>query len=479
MEPKIFISYSWSSLAHRERVKQIADRLIGDGVDVIIDIYDLKEGHDKNAFMEKLVVDSTITNVLVMCDKAYTEKADQKIRGVGTESQIISQQVYTKVAQTKFIPILCELDEHGEPYLPVFMSSLIGIDFSSPEKENENWEQLVRLLHGQPLHKKPKLGPRPSFLNETRYEPTSEPLTKFNGLKQALLQNKKGITHYRDDFLASAFSYLNALRVRTAPESSTYEFLANKIVNDTAAMKPIRNLYCEWFLLEAEFTEEKELNDIFVSFLEKLLTLPIVPAGIGTYQTNWFDAQSIFVYEAFLYFIASMIKKGKFKLINEILSTHFLARESELTSKQDFVSFDSFFTSSNTIQHALSKEKNFYSPVIEFIKRNADRSDITFTDIIEADILCLAYSCCHDGIYWYAATTPYAGYNAVPNIFLRATQHKGFIKLKEALGIDSADDFRFKIQEKQALHEKQHYGYGRGPASYKALMNIDNIDTLK
>ncbi|ELN0492192.1 toll/interleukin-1 receptor domain-containing protein, partial [Escherichia coli] len=71
MTPKVFISYSWSSPAHQERVKTIADRLLSDGVDIIIDIYDLKEGNDKNAFMEKMVVDESITNVLVMCDSAY------------------------------------------------------------------------------------------------------------------------------------------------------------------------------------------------------------------------------------------------------------------------------------------------------------------------------------------------------------------------------------------------------------------------
>ncbi len=75
MTPKVFISYSWSSPAHKERVKAIADRLLSDGVDVVIDIYDLKEGNDKNAFMEKMIVDKSITNVLVMCDSVYAKKS--------------------------------------------------------------------------------------------------------------------------------------------------------------------------------------------------------------------------------------------------------------------------------------------------------------------------------------------------------------------------------------------------------------------
>src|ERR1700753_3456486 len=89
--PKVFISYSWASPTHRESVRKWADRLIEDGIEVIIDIYDLKEGHDKYAFMEKMVTDSAVTHVLVVCDSTYSEKADARKAGVGTESQIISR----------------------------------------------------------------------------------------------------------------------------------------------------------------------------------------------------------------------------------------------------------------------------------------------------------------------------------------------------------------------------------------------------
>ena len=53
MTPKVFISYSWSSQEHQILVKSWAEQLIADGVEVILDIYDLKEGNDKYAFMER------------------------------------------------------------------------------------------------------------------------------------------------------------------------------------------------------------------------------------------------------------------------------------------------------------------------------------------------------------------------------------------------------------------------------------------
>ena len=46
--------------------------------------------------MERMVNDSTISHVIIICDKIYSEKADSRKTGVGTETQIISKEVYVK-----------------------------------------------------------------------------------------------------------------------------------------------------------------------------------------------------------------------------------------------------------------------------------------------------------------------------------------------------------------------------------------------
>ena len=84
--PKIFISYSWSSVAHENRVRELAERLMSDGVLVVLDKWDLKEGQDKFKFMEQMVNDPSIKRVLIICDKEYAEKADERKGGAGTES---------------------------------------------------------------------------------------------------------------------------------------------------------------------------------------------------------------------------------------------------------------------------------------------------------------------------------------------------------------------------------------------------------
>lgn len=146
IQPRAFVSYSWSSQEHQERVRAWADRLMGDGVDVVLDVYDLKEGSDKYAFMERMVTDSTVSHVLVFCDREYARKADDRSAGVGVESQIISKEIYDKVEQSKFIPIVCEFNESGEAFLPAFVKSRIWLDFSTEEKANASWERLIRLL---------------------------------------------------------------------------------------------------------------------------------------------------------------------------------------------------------------------------------------------------------------------------------------------------------------------------------------------
>jgi hypothetical protein len=94
--PKLFVSYSWANPDHEAWVLKIATELCEFGVDVILDKWYLKEGHDANAFMEKMVTDPEIKKVILICEKTYAEKADKRSGGVGTESQIISAEIYAK-----------------------------------------------------------------------------------------------------------------------------------------------------------------------------------------------------------------------------------------------------------------------------------------------------------------------------------------------------------------------------------------------
>ena len=66
--PKLFISYSWSSPTHEQWVLYLASELRESGVYVILDKWDLKEGYDAVAFMEKMVTDPEIKKVVIISD---------------------------------------------------------------------------------------------------------------------------------------------------------------------------------------------------------------------------------------------------------------------------------------------------------------------------------------------------------------------------------------------------------------------------
>src|SRR5260370_32470772 len=117
--PKTFISYSWSSPQHEAWVLQLATEMEESGVNVILDKWDLREGADKYAFMEKMVTDPNVLKVVVICDRIYADKADGRRGGVGTETQIISKELYDQVNaadhKQKFVAIIAEKDEEGNP----------------------------------------------------------------------------------------------------------------------------------------------------------------------------------------------------------------------------------------------------------------------------------------------------------------------------------------------------------------------------
>jgi len=128
--PVVFISYAWGDTVHMDRVRYLADRLNDRSVEVIFDQWDLSEGMDKYSFMEQAVAREDVTRVLMLCDRKYKEKANNRDGGVGDETQVISPEVYRDTSNTKFIPLVFEVDETNSPYLPIYLQSRIYIDFS-------------------------------------------------------------------------------------------------------------------------------------------------------------------------------------------------------------------------------------------------------------------------------------------------------------------------------------------------------------
>ncbi len=475
--PKVFISYCWSSPAHSDWILKCAEKLRADGVDVILDQWDLVAGQDKNVFMEKMVTDDSVTHVLVFSDKQYAEKANKRAGGVGTESQIMSRKVYESVNQSKFLPLVMEWQESGEPYLPEFFQSRIWFDFSTPEKVNDSWEHLIRHLNGKPLHVKPPLGKAPEYLSEPT-TPSMSTRGKFAILEAAIAENKATIKKARRDFLDAAIEFADSLRIKESPTPEGFE---DRILSIPRTLLPIRDQLIDWVLLEAESGKETGFEGALMDFLERLLALKFRTDNLTTWNDTWFDGHTIFIYETFLYTVAALIRTDRFQLLRTILESNYLLPQSELAIGREFASVDAFWGSSKMLYHRNERLKlNRLSLLADGIKDRATRGDITFLEIMQADLLVFLFSTVSGVGRWYPHTFVFAGHSVRFPLFVRAAQKKYFDKLKTVIGVSRGDDLRAKYAanaEKLGVAQWTSF-LVFGGYSFPTALNLINLDTL-
>jgi hypothetical protein len=166
VNPIIFISYSWDNDAHINWVLNLAQRLREIGIDVILDKYELKLGHDLLYFMEQSVAKSD--KVLLILTPNYKLKAEKREGGVGYEYSIISSRMYElNVKNNKFIPILKYGTKHQS--IPHYFESKLYLDMTNEGQFDAQLESLVRDIYEVPKLQKPNLGVKPFYVIEQEF----------------------------------------------------------------------------------------------------------------------------------------------------------------------------------------------------------------------------------------------------------------------------------------------------------------------
>ena len=206
------------------------------------------------------------------------------------------------------------------------------------------------------------------------------------------------------------------------------------------------------------------------------------PPEVNSWQDTWFEAHGLFVYETFLYIVAALLKTSAFPDLNNIFTSHYLAPSTERYGEVRFGKFDAFYTSSATLNAVLATEgQRFYSPAAELVKRQAQRADIPFADLIQADLLVLLMALITPDISWYPQTLHYVRYSNEFPFFMRATQHKNFKKLSIITGIDNADKLRQVVKDgcERLQVNKWHDLLFWSHVNFLNAMNLDKLDTIK
>jgi len=379
--PKTFISYCWTNAEHQQWVIDLATHLRESGVDVILDKWDLREGHDAFAFMEKMVSDEAVKKVVMVFDRSYAEKADKRAGGVGTETQIISAEVYNKVQQTKFVGVASELNADGKPFLPTYYKSRIYVDLSSEDIYASNFEQLLRWIFDKPLHVKPTLGKQPEFLSD-------QAVTLSTGVRsrraKELIQNGASTAEAAlEDYLLTFAAELEKFRIIQQPK----EEFDDQVIKTIGDELPYRNEYIEVLTLAARYWRPG-YSAKMQRFLEQMAIYQFKPASVSSWSEHDFDNFHFMGNEIFLYTIAILLRAELFAETGSLLAESYYVGEVSTDPREPMVDFTVFNEHLRSLQYRNQRLKlNRLSLHADLIEQRSHGSGVSFKSIMQADFV--------------------------------------------------------------------------------------------
>lgn len=376
--PKVFISYSWTSPEHEQFVLDLATTLRDNGVDAILDKWRLKPGQDKYVFMESMVTDPAVVKVLVLSDKRYAQKADARAGGVGTESQIISAELYSKMTQTKFIPVVCEFEESGEPCLPVFMKGRIHVDMTGEDKFGEGLEQLLRLIYDQPTHREPALGGSPAFL---KAEATGVVLTRELAAAVRAIQEAKS----NRAGLASLFLKAFVARVNELYSEPTGDAYDETIFQAIQRTRGLRDQLSQFLEALAAFSEDAPAAvDPVMRLLEDLGAWFKHPRD-GVVYPGWQDLHKFVALEAMLLTVAALLRYRRWLTLRRLLTHRYVLPQDGVMAALTTTAFESHLLSLD--EHRNGRLKlNRLAVSADLLKERCSDGHTPFSELRQADL---------------------------------------------------------------------------------------------
>lgn len=160
LNPRVFISYTGIDINNRNWVKNLASRLRSSGINARLDMFHLKPGQDLPQWMTNELI--MADKVLLICDKYYAEKADNRDGGVGWETMIIQGDMLSRQEQDKYIAIL--RDSNIDQSLPIYVKSRYALNWADGEVSEKDFNELLLYLFDCNLE--PPIGEIPSFIIE-------------------------------------------------------------------------------------------------------------------------------------------------------------------------------------------------------------------------------------------------------------------------------------------------------------------------
>ncbi len=439
--PKLFISYSWSSPDHQQYVIDLATLICESGVEVILDKWDLKEGHDAYAFMEKMVTDSEIQKVAIISDRIYSEKADERSGGVGTETQIISKEVYDNQKQDKFVAIVTEKDGNGKAFLPTYYKSRIYIDLSEPDTYEENFERLIRWIFDKPLYVKPVIGNPPPYIS-TDTKVSLGTTACFKRTIDALKNDKPTVLGNLEEYFETFSNNLELFRIKEV-EGEFDEAVIENINN----FLPYRNEFIQLLITISQYCTDDDEECILKihRFFESVIHYLDHPQSVQQWQERDFDNFKFIIHELFLYAIAILLRYERFKHVSMLINQNYYKPENSDYGRdviQTFTIFRNALTSIDRRNQRLNLRR--LSLHADLLKERCKNILIDFKYLMQADFILFINAdlkITEKYSRWWPITLIYLGhFNSPFEIFARSISKKYFEKIKCIFDILSPND---------------------------------------
>lgn len=275
-QPKVFISYSWEDEEHKTWVKNLADRLLFDGIDATLDQYDLTLGDRLPKFMEQSISDTDY--VLIICTPTYKEKSDARKGGVGYEGHIISGELLSCGNERKFIPVIRKGTLQAA--LPSCLSGKLGIDLTDGRLYEDSYKDLVTTIYG--VKNKPQIGNKPSYASvptipSRKKVSDNEPLhilgilsdevtvprmdgTRGSGLYKIPFQLSKNPSNLWSEIFVQTWN--RPPRFSTMHRSGIASVYGSKIILDGTTIEEVRDHHRETLILCVNAANQKEAKII-------------------------------------------------------------------------------------------------------------------------------------------------------------------------------------------------------------------------
>lgn len=458
--PRLFISYSWTSPEHEDWVLKLATELRESGVDVILDKWDLKEGHDAYVFMEQMVTDPSVSKVIIVCEPSYVRKADSRAGGVGTETQIISGEIYARSDQSKFVAVVREHSTDGSSSVPAYYKSRIHIDLSDPSCYAESFDQLLRWVFNRPLNVKPQIGPIPEFLRDSKPMPDMATTTRQRRAVEAMRAGRETADGAISDYLEHFSASLEGFRIK-----DTGGEFDDAVVANIEDFLPFRNEMIDFLEALSNYRDTTSSRESLQRFFESLLPYLYGKPDANSWSEWDFDNYRFIVHELLLYCVSIFLKRRRFETVRHLLESEYFLPGSALRGENSMVDYSAFHDRIESLKARNERLKlRRLSLRADLLEKRCRGVCVEFTSLMQTDFVLYIRSCLNGGNMnwrWWPETLVF--HRRIPGpfeIFARAKSKKVFHELCQVLGISGKDELAMYVEEiEKSPHKRPQWDY--------------------